>query len=240
MNNIRVRFTRGEEVKYISHLDLMKVFERALRRTGIPVAYSQGFNPHPQMVFGLPLSVGVTSEAEYADFELSQEVSPSEFIKRLNGELPGGIRIMEAVVRNSRENIMASIVGAEYKITVFLKESSELADMSKKVSSFIKKSNIIVRKQGKGGVKDVDIRPMILNLDIAQVMQILPGYEDFSSVFQLTALLRAGSASNLRPELLMGALSEDTGLDLGVFRAHRIRLFIEKDGKFSDPMYEVV
>ena len=240
MYNIRVRFIRGEEVKFISHLDLMKVFERALRRTGLPISYSQGFNPHPQMVFGLPLSVGVTSEAEYADFELSQEVNPAEYIEKLNTGLPPGIRIMEAAVRKTKENIMATIAGAGYEITAFLKESPELADMSERVSHFMNNNNIIVRKEGKGGVKDIDIKPMILKLDVAPVMQIPPGYEEFGSAFRFTALLRAGSVANLRPELLIRALSGDTGFDLGVCRVHRSRLFVEKDGKFSDPMDEVV
>lgn len=240
MSSIRVRFTRGEEVKFISHLDLMKVFERALRRTGLPVAYSQGFNPHPQMVFGLPLSVGVTSEAEYADFELSQEFSPSEFQDRLNQGLPGGIRITEAGVRKSKGNIMASITGAVYEITAFLKEFPEFTDISARVSHFMDKSNIIVRKEGKGGVKDVDIRPLILKLDIALAKQAPPGYEDFGPAFLITALLRAGSAANLRPELLMGALAAETGFEPGVFKVHRSRLFIDKDGKFSDPMDEVM
>ena len=88
MVNLRVKFIRGEEIKFISHLDLMRVFERALRRSEIPVAYSKGFNPHPQMVFGLPLSVGVTSQCEYADFKIEDNIEPNEFIQRLNDNLP--------------------------------------------------------------------------------------------------------------------------------------------------------
>lgn len=240
MYNIRVRFTRGEELKFISHLDLMKVFERALRRTGLPVAYSHGFNPHPQMVFGLPLSVGVTSEAEYADFELSQEIGPAEFIERLNTGLPAGIRIMEAAVGKPKGNIMAAIAGAVYEITVFLKEAPRLDDMTERVSHFMNNGNIIIRKEGKGGAKDIDIRPMILKLDVAPVMSMPPGYEEFASAFRFTALLRAGSAANLRPELLIKALAGDMGFDFGVNRVHRSGLFVEKDGKFSDPMDEVV
>ncbi len=240
MENIRVRFTRGEEVKFISHLDLMKAFERALRRTGLPIAYSQGFNPHPQMVFGLPLSVGVTSEAEYADFELVQAVSPAEFIERLNAGLPGGIRITEAAAGKAKGNIMASIAGAEYEITAFLKEAPGFGHLSERVSHFMNKSNIIVRKEGKGGVKDVDIRPLILKLGLEPEGRMPAGYESYASALRLKALLRAGSSANLRPELLMGALSADAGIDFGVCRVHRIRLFVEKDGKFTDPMDEVV
>jgi len=121
-----------------------------------------------------------------------------------------------------------------------MKERTEPAVMSERVSNFMKKSNIIVRKEGKGGAKDIDIRPMILELDIAPAARMPAGYGDFGSAFCLRALLRAGSVSNLRPELLMGALSGETGLDPRVCRVHRSRLFVEKDGKFSDPMDEVV
>ena len=111
MSSVRVKFFRGEEVKFISHLDLMKMYERALRRSGVPIAYSQGFNPHPQMVFGLPLSVGVTSESEYADFELEGNMDPGEFMQRLNGSLPEGIRIVDAAVKKAGSNIMAVLQG---------------------------------------------------------------------------------------------------------------------------------
>ena len=80
MIRLRVKFTRGEEVKYISHLDMLKVFERALRRANIPIAYNKGFNPRPQIVFGLPLSVGVTSESEYADLEIYEKNNLSRIL----------------------------------------------------------------------------------------------------------------------------------------------------------------
>jgi radical SAM-linked protein len=116
MNSIRVRFVRGNEVKFISHLDLMKVFERALRRSRLPIAYSQGFNPHPQMVFGLPLSVGVTSSCEYADFELSYELAAEDFTARLNMQLPKGLHITRAGQIGTKNNIMKSVAAAAYNV----------------------------------------------------------------------------------------------------------------------------
>ena len=115
LSDLRIKFIRGEEVKFISHLDLMKVFERASRRANIPIAYSQGFNPHAHLIFGLPLSVGVTSQAEYADIELTEILEPESFVTRLNKELPKGLIIIEAKARQSKVNIMASIGAANMK-----------------------------------------------------------------------------------------------------------------------------
>lgn len=165
MSSIRTKFIRGEEVKYISHLDLMKVFERALRRSGIPIAYSQGFNPHPHMVFGLPLSVGVTSEAEYADFELAEPINPAEFTERLNMELPAGLKIVCAKERIVKSNIMATIIKAEYEILVSSEEKLGKDNIKEAIREFMQRETVVVSKERKSSVKQVDIRPMIFELN---------------------------------------------------------------------------
>lgn len=236
MNSIRIRFTRGDNVKFISHLDLMKLFERTLRRAGLPVAYSQGFNPHPQMVFGLPLSVGVTSEAEYADFELSRYMEPDEFAAGMNQELPYGIEVMEAALKSSKGNIMASISGAEYVITVFFDESSGLDYINARLAGFLGNEVIIVKKEGKGGIKDVNIRPMIHKLEVYPLDFIPQGYEEFDTVFCMEALLSAGSVSNLKPELLLKALKEKSDIKFATAKIHRKELFVDKDGMMANPM----
>lgn len=236
LNSIRFRFARGEEVKFISHLDLMKVFERALRRSGLPIAYSQGFNPHPQMVFGLPLSVGVTSESEYADFELTQELDPAEFVTRLNDQLPPGFHILDAGSKTAKGNIMADIQGAIYEVQVFFKEPVSLDAFKEKVSAFMSRSSVIVKKETKSGVRDTDIRPMVYSLDAAVLKEIPAGYESFAAAFRLEAFLSAGSAANLKPELLTGALFEPAGWKPGAVRIHRKELFVRKDGKWMNPL----
>ncbi|NJD02525.1 MAG: DUF2344 domain-containing protein [Ruminiclostridium sp.] len=239
MNNIRIRFTRGDNVKFISHLDMIKLFERTLRRTGLPIAYSQGFNPHPQMVFGLPLSVGVTSEAEYADFELSENMEPSEFLIGMNRELPAGIVIKEAVIKTAKGNIMASVSGAAYLISIFLNESLQFEEINNRLNYFLEKKEINIKKEGKGGIKDVNIQPMIHKLEVYPLDFIPQGYEGFETVFCMEALLNAGSVSNLKPELLLTAFLEKTGIEIGAAKIHRKALYVDKDGKMASPM-EVV
>jgi radical SAM-linked protein len=216
----------------------MKVFERAIRRTGLPIAYSQGFNPHPQMVFGLPLSVGVTSEAEYADFDLVEPVEPKEFIDRMNRELPDGILLTDARDKISKGNIMASVSGAVYEIMIFLKENISIQDTKEMLDSFLKRDSIPAKKEGKGGVREIDIKPMIHNLDLYPVDELPMGYEEFGTAFRIKALLAAGSVSNLKPELLTTAFAEDAGIKIGASRINRKSLYIGLDGKMVDPLDE--
>ena len=91
MQRLRIRFSRGEEIKYISHLDLIRLWQRALNRAGIPLAYSAGFNPHPRISMALALAMGVTSEAELMDIMLDKFVSPHSFTAAISRQLPRGI-----------------------------------------------------------------------------------------------------------------------------------------------------
>ncbi len=233
MNSIRIKFTRGEEVRYISHLDLMKTFERALRRSRIPIAYSQGFNPHPQMVFGLPLSVGVTSETEYADFELANPLEPEELVERLNKELPAGLKIITAKYKHTRDNIMASVVRASYDIMAITEPGMEINDYQKKVNEFLEKQSIIVKRQGKNGIREVDIRPMIHSLTVKE------GSRE-ENMLWFSMLVSAGSAANLKPELLISTLSELGNLKIRTVKIHRSGLFVNKEGKTLEPLTDAV
>jgi radical SAM-linked protein len=240
LNSIRIRFTREEDVKFISHLDLMKVFERAVRRSGLPIAYSQGFNPHPHMVFGLPLSVGVTSDGEYADFELTRHIQPQQFMDVLNASLPEAIRITSAGEKLSKTNIMAAIAGADYALSIFSEEAVSLEEAASRLKALMAMDSIKVLKEGKGAAKEVDIRPLIHSTDIAAAGQLPFGYETFASAFVIHTRFSAGSAANLRPELFVKALVEKAGLPVAASRLHRRALYVDNGGILTDPMDKVV
>jgi radical SAM-linked protein len=236
LNSLRVKFIRGEEVKYISHLDLMRVFERALRRSGIPVSYSQGFNPHPGMVFGLPLSVGVTSEAEYADFELDKAVAPDEFIKRLNDQLPKGLRLVDAKEKKIKTNIMASVARASYDVLISCAGDTSLDELRTKIEHLMRQPAIIVEKQTKRGKKDIDIRPMIHKIDVSKANVPTGGRFVNENLYRISMLLSAGSMSNLKPELMLTALSDMAEKHIKIKKIHRTGLLVEKEGKIIDPI----
>lgn len=96
MQRIRIKYTKGEEIKFISHRDLMRVFQRAIRRADIPITYSQGFNPHMKISWGNALKLGKTSEEEFAVLALDSFARPQEIKQKLNRQLPKGIEILEA------------------------------------------------------------------------------------------------------------------------------------------------
>lgn len=240
MHNIRIRFIRGEEVKFISHLDLMKAFERAIRRAGLPIAYSQGFNPHPQMVFGLPLPVGVTSGGEYADFELVRQMDPEEFMSVLNGSLPEGIRVTAAGVKNVKTNIMATISAADYSLDIFMNDTILFKEAFDKVEKIMKMKCIKVLKEGKDSAKEIDIHPLILGIKPEEMRQVPSGYERFGTAFTVFARFKAGSAANLRPELFIKALAEYGSIPAAASRLHRIALYVEKGGKLVSPLDKIV
>lgn len=207
LSSIRVKFIRGEEVKFISHLDLMKMYERALRRSGIPIAYSQGFNPHPQMIFGLPLSVGVTSESEYADFKLEGDMEPGEFEQRLNSSLPEGVRIVDAAVKNTGSNIMASVAGASYEILSSTDNNADIGVLKDKLRQFLDKEEIYIDKEAKGKIKRINIRPMLYDIEMSIIEEVglfQTATSDYSDIKRCKNpwLLRCVNAIKKEAELL--------------------------------------
>lgn len=229
--NIRTKFRRGEEVKFISHLDLMKVFERAIRRARIPIAYSQGFNPHPSMVFGLPLGVGVTSEAEYGDFEITDDqLSINEFVERLNAQLPRGLEILSAKYRKSKENIMATVAAAEYAVIVGIQSECTERDLKASLHKYLAQNEIIVKKRTKSGIKDTNIRNMIFDLSFE-----LQPCGTFN-IIKFTMLVSAGSKANLKPDLLIESIFDYLKFDYEIERINRTKLFVKAQDQLLDPM----
>lgn len=228
MINVRLKFTKGSEVKYISHLDLMRTFMRVVRRADIPIAYSGGFNPHPEMSFGAPLSLGVISLAEYVDIELAQEVPTQELVDKLNMYMPMGIKVLGAIQLPEKfKSAMALITHAKYSISVKI-ENPDSKYIKEKLNTFINLESILAqKKQPKKNfqIKEVDIRPMILEMDFE-------GCEEGTCIFG--CLLQSGSKANLKPEMLMQAFSEYAGLIIDRTTITRKEVFVEQDGKLID------
>lgn len=157
----RMKFTKTGRLRFLSHLDLMALFQRAAARAGIPIAFSQGFNPHPKIAFGPALSVGIESVAEYLDMETSKYVELQEITKALNSTLPEGIRILESrVVSPKAPSLSGSIRRYAYEVTV---PERSLHDITELVSSFLSRETVIVVKDE----KQKDIRPCIESISVS-------------------------------------------------------------------------
>jgi len=228
---IRLKFTKGNEVKYISHLDLMRVFQRAIRRTGVPVSFSAGFNPHQEISFGAPLSLGITSNAEYVDIKLAKVMEPEEIKQRLNASLPEGIRILDGVeLGDSPKSAMSVVSHARYMISFNLEDVLP-GVIDKSIEAFMTKDSIkIMKEQPKKGfeLKEIDIRPMIISMKL---------HESKGSVHIIECLLLSGSRGNLKPELLMSAFREYTGYSIEGIRINREEVYAEKNGQLVELLY---
>lgn len=227
---IRFKFKRGEEVKFISHLDLMKTFDRVMRRANIPLSYSNGFNPHPVIVFGLPLSVGVTSESEYADISLDQEMRVDELIDRLNSFSPQGIEIIEGKQKLSTKNIMSEISAASYKISIIRNDINE-EFIKNKLEEFLKKEDITIIKTRKNKSKEVNIRPFIHDFKFESIT---------INRVRFSATVDAGSVQNLKPESLIKAFGEICNKEFEIDKIHRIELYVGKRGEYIDPLDDII
>ena len=125
MQRLRIRFHRGQEVKFISHLDIMRLWQRAFQRAGIPLAYSEGFSPHPRMSLAAPLPVGITSEAELMDIYCTKWVTPHSLTKVISQQLPPGIEILQVEqITLNQPSLQSQVRYAEYRVEVETKKKS--------------------------------------------------------------------------------------------------------------------
>lgn len=212
LKRFRAKFIKGEEVKFLSHLDILRTFNRALRRSGIPVAYSQGYNPHPITSFALPLSVGVTSDGEFVDVDIIEDLSADEFVEIINKGLPEELRVVEAKEVDLKSNIMSIISGAKYTVRVCGKG---LDDLREKVSSLFAQESIFIEKETKKGIKEADIKPDIRDLKVLNKN---------GEYVELYMYLSAGSQSNLKPDAVVKALEKYCGVEVDDTDVHRVEL----------------
>ena len=162
-------FYKHEQVMFVSHLDMQRLFQRAFRRADLPLAYSNGFNPHPLLSFATALSVGYTSDCEYFDVMLSEYVSPAEFKRRVNAVLPQGVHIVDAVDAGEFKASLTPLMrSAEYDIELEFVDPVPREAFYAAVDKILNGGEIIVSKKTKGGIKDVDIRPLLLGLSVSE------------------------------------------------------------------------
>lgn len=200
-------------MKFVGHLDIMRYFQKVMRRANIDIAYSEGFSPHQIMSFALPLGVGITSDGEYLDVEIKTKLTSQEAIKRLNETMAEGIEIVSfRQLSEDNKNAMSIVAAADYEIT-FREGSKPNADWENKINEFYDREEIIVTKTSKKSVKEVDIKPMI--------------YAIAAKDGKVTMKIATGSVSNLKPELVMQAFCEYIGFEVKEFALiiHRKELF---------------
>lgn len=204
--NTRVFFSKTDRAKYISHLDLNRVMQGAIKRAKLPVWYTEGYNPHMYVQFMLPLSLGQEGVREAMDFRLLEDIPHSEVTKRLNKALPLDIHAVETaapVLKNT------DITTAEYEIT---------ADIDReKFLKFAESEKIIVEKTTKKGTFEIDLKPLISELDVGD---------------RITFRLPAGNDFNINPVLLIDAYREFSGEEIKRIRIVRTKILCSDGSEF--------
>ena len=216
-------FTKGAEVRFVSHLDMLRLFQRAFRRAELPLAFSQGFNPHPLMSFATALSVGFTSRGEYLDVILTQDLPPEEVRTRVNAMLPAGVTVVRAIDAGESKASLTSVMrSARYSVSVTFADPVPAERIKAEIASMLS-GEITVMKKTKAGVKPTDIRPMIYELTVESA-------SDGAAVLGMRGQLSAEGGIN--PELFLGELYRRLGTE-GSADIERTEIEMELDKLLS-------
>lgn len=200
---LRIKFAKHGTMKFIGHLDIMRYFQKAIRRAEIDIAYSTGFSPHQIMSFAAPLGVGLESDGEYLDIEVNSITSEEDMKKRLNEVMVEGMEILSIkLLPENAGNAMASVAAAKYLVT-FRKGYEPDFDWQDKITEFLQKPSIIVTKQTKKSEKELDLKPYIFDCKIEGGAVML--------------MVDASSSGNIKPNLVMEAFYKENGKTLGEF-----------------------
>jgi len=210
----RVFYTKTGRLKYISHLDVNRLMQRALKRSGLPVWYSEGFNPHIYLTFALPLALGVESVYEVMDFRLVAFLSEKEITRRIQSALPEGMTVLSV---SRPVDKVQEIASAEFEIAF---SSCSASDLLEKWNAFLAKDEICVEKRTKKGIKTINIKPEI-TVKCAAVE---------AERFLLTLLLPAGIEKNISPFLVLEAFEAFVSSDKLFADIKKIGVFT-KDGR---------
>ena len=199
---VRVKFRKFGPIRFIGHLDVMRFFQKAIRRAELDIVYTTGYSPHQVMSFAAPLGVGLESNGEYMDIELNSVTSSEDIIRRLNEVSVPGIEIIAVKeLPEGAGNAMASVAAAGY--TVRFREGREPAfDYVEKLPEFFYKESILITKETKKKTLEIDLKPGIFKLIAGEDKSIY-------------MLLDASSAGNIKPSQVMDAFAAEYGVTLG-------------------------
>ena len=214
---LRMAFKKTGMIKFISHLDTIRLFNRAIQRAGVPILWSEGFNPHQKLSIAQPLSVGMESEFEVMDMEVEDGADPEEIKAALNGALPKGMEIIEATADFDPKSVFERIAKTEYRFFFPEAHYGSVDELKKMVDEAMEKDEILVRRRKKKGKKRIvveeDIKDGIFSL----------AWEEEADGAALYAVLRAGGNGNLRPDRFLMGLFETRGVDIDYIQIRRIK-----------------
>lgn len=214
-------YQKSEDLSFISHLDIQRTLHRAFRRADIPLAYSEGFNPHPLLSFAAATATGTASEAEWFEVKLFQDMQPDEFVTRVNRHMPVGLRLLKAsVVPDNAGKLTTMVRAAEYRVRLQADEILSVGKVQKAINELMA-GEIIVEKRTKGGLKMVDIRPQVISVGVE-------GVAEQKVILRILGMLQTDGG--LRTELFTDTLFDHMGVTGGTAEVCRTAMYFESDG----------
>ena len=209
MRNIRIFFSKRDRAKYISHLDMTRLFQRAVRRSGITMWYTEGFHPHLYMTFALPLSLGIESDCESVDMRLVDEISLEGVKERLNAVLPVGVAVTDVKDVGMKANVIAS---SNYSVKVF-----SFSKKKDEMIAFLSRDEILMTKKGKAGEKIVNVKPWIYDFEVT----------DSGRDLDLSLRLASGNTNTLNPQMLLSVFANEQNVSVDGAFILRTQIFAE-------------
>jgi radical SAM-linked protein len=222
---IRIKFRKWGVMKFIGHLDMMRYFQKVIRRADIDICYSEGFSPHQIMSFAAPLGVGITSDSEYLDIEVHTTEDSQTAIQRLNAVMVDGVEVTGYVkLPDNAKTAMAIVAAADYRLSV--KEGYTLPLTAIEWTEKIKKyftdaDSFVIVKQTKKSEREVDLKPLVYAFEVQE--------GEFGPDFFLK--VSTGSIDNIKPELVLASLFEKCGLDYdeNAIGIHRMEVYARNE-----------
>ena len=209
-----IRFGKRPRLRFISHLDLQRFFQRAVNRTGLPIAWSQGFNPHPVMSFGSALALGWTSDYEVIDIKLAAPMGRKRVEDAVRAALPEDLPVLEVrMIDDKHPAPMAQVKMSDYEVTL---EGPDAPAVIAQIPAFLSQNEVLAVKKSKSGEKEINIRPLAIEIEKTDV--------GFNTRLMLT------EQNTLKPDLLVKALADMAGVEPPEARIHRT-LLLGEDGE---------
>lgn len=205
---MRIKFTKLGDMKYISHLDVQRLFQRVFRRAAVRLSYSQGFNPHPKMSYGNALALGVESHGEYVDIEIEDDISPELLVEKINNQLPEGMDFIKCVeIQTGVKSLAGNIEYGNYDFVIENVDNFTKSEVSDKIDKILSLDMLnVTKKNKKGKLVEMDIIPMIKSLEVKSV-------ED--DKITINSIISTGSIKNLNTNVFLPKLIEllDVSID---------------------------
>lgn len=224
MRAVRLNFSKTGRAIYISHLDINRMMTRAVKRSKLPMWYTEGFNPHPYLTFALPLSLGQSSDCEYMDIRIEGDITNDEIKDRLNAVLPEGVKILSVAepIHDAKE-----IEKALYFVKLIFSDSKTATSFAEKAKALVESDELLAEKRGKKGHKK--IMKQINLIDFIYDVK----FTTSNNIVNIQCVLAAGNTNNLNPALLVETLEKDVDIEHEMQYIVRRRLITENNEIFK-------